>query len=402
VRVLLLDGNQNQAVAAVRSLGAAGHRVTVGDATSWSKAGWSRSADRTFRYTSPRRDVNAFMADVLAECRREPGTFVLPMTESTALPVSARRAELTAAGARFELPSHESVLRAFDKDVTLGLAASLGVATPRSRPAHTLDEARGAAGTIGYPVVLKAASSERVVGGGAMAAGAPRYARTPEALQPAFEALRSRAETVLVQEFVPGRGAGYFALLDHGELRAEFAHRRIRDMRPTGSGSSLRESIAVDPVLRDPSLRILRALDWHGVAMVEYRLRADGTPVFMEVNGRFWNSLALAVHAGVDFPRLLVELADSRGEAGVPAYRTGVRCRWWLGDVRHVAEVLAGPPAEYPGEFPGRMRTLAAFLRPHAGTYHDNFMWSDPLPELGDWVHFLFRRVPGMLHGRRS
>jgi len=42
MRVLLLDGNQNQAVACVRSLASKGHRVFVGNISGWSKAGWSR------------------------------------------------------------------------------------------------------------------------------------------------------------------------------------------------------------------------------------------------------------------------------------------------------------------------------------------------------------------------
>ena len=40
MRVLVLDGNQNQAVACVRSLAKQGHSVLVGSTTSWSKAGW--------------------------------------------------------------------------------------------------------------------------------------------------------------------------------------------------------------------------------------------------------------------------------------------------------------------------------------------------------------------------
>ena len=48
MRVLVLDGNQNQAVACVRSLAKKGHTVLVGNTSSWSKAGWSRSCAGTF------------------------------------------------------------------------------------------------------------------------------------------------------------------------------------------------------------------------------------------------------------------------------------------------------------------------------------------------------------------
>jgi hypothetical protein len=29
-----------------------------------------------------------------------------------------------------------------------------------------------------------------------------------------------------------------------------------------------------------------------------------------------------------------------------------------------------------------------------AGTRHDNFIWNDPLPEIGDWLDFVGRRLP--------
>src|SRR5256885_12613398 len=102
---------------------------------------------------------------------------------------------------------------------------------------------------------------------------------------------------LLVQGFVDGEGCGYFALMPHGELRCEFAHRRIRDVRPTGSGSAVRISVEPLPEVREASLAILKAVNWHGVAMVEFRRQGTKPPVFMEVNGRFWHSLALACYA---------------------------------------------------------------------------------------------------------
>jgi hypothetical protein len=71
-----------------------------------------------------------------------------------------------------------------------------------------------------------------------------------------------------------------------------------------------------------------------------------------------------------------------------------VRCRWLLGDARHLIEVLRGAPDSFPGRYPRRLSTMAAVLTPCAGTHHDNFEWRDPLPELGDWLHFIVRKLP--------
>jgi predicted ATP-grasp superfamily ATP-dependent carboligase len=128
--------------------------------------------------------------------------------------------------------------------------------------------------------------------------------------------------------------------------------------------------------------------------MVEFRVLPDGTPIFMEVNGRFWASLALAIHAGMDFPALLARLAEDGNPNAPLTYRSGVRCRWLLGDFRHLAGVWLGRPAGYVGKFPKRLPTLLSMLIPVRGTFHDNFSLRDPLPELGDWLDFALRRLP--------
>ncbi|MBI3791999.1 MAG: acetate--CoA ligase family protein [Gemmatimonadetes bacterium] len=397
MRVLVLDGNENQAVASVRSIGRAGHAVEVGAPSAWSKAGWSRFASRSFRYPGVQEDAAGFVDAIVAQLRAGPApALVLPMTERTTLPLSVARERVEAAGGRLVIPPHATLLRAFDKNETTRIAASVGVTVPQTRTAASPADARAAAATLTYPVVLKPVSSEELDAHGRMqATGAPVYARTPAELEPAIAAIFSRAPAIVLQEFIEGTGAGYFALMNQGQLRLEFGHRRIRDVRPTGSGSAVRESAALDPRVRDAGRKVLEALGWHGVAMVEFRIRPDGTPVFLEVNGRFWNSLALAVVAGADFPRLLAEIAERGDCETIPGYRVGVRCRWFLGDARHLAEVMRGRPAGFPGPFPARLPTLLEFLRPVPGTFHDNFTLDDPLPELGDWADFLFRRVPG-------
>ena len=393
-RVIVLDGNENQAVACVRSLAAAGYNVRVGADTSWSKAGLSRFSSGRFLYPGPQQDVKLFVQAVVAELHRCDGALVLPMTERTTLPLSESRDQVAAAGGRLVLPTHASVLKAFDKAQTTALARTLGLAVPWTVTLDDYVEARQLALKAQYPVVLKPRSSEEVgFSGRTKTTGCPLYARNPHEFMVAYRTLARRCRHIIVQEYVEGTGIGYFALLRDGEVRAEFAHRRIREVRPTGSGSALRVSVPVEARVRTQARRLLEALEWHGVAMVEFRRRLDGTPVFLEVNGRFWNSLALAVHSGVDFPRLLADLDADGDVQGPAAYRAGVVCRWLLGDVRHLVEVLKGPPLGFPGRFPKRLAALLDFLRPARGTHHDNFRLDDPLPELGDWLDFAFRKL---------
>ncbi len=162
MRILVLDGNENQSVAAVRSLAAAGHTVLVGADSSWSKAGWSRAASGSFIYPAPQQAMQEFVARIVAEVQKQSGTLVLPMTERTTIPLSTYREEIFAAGGQLVLPPHETVLRAFDKQQTTDLAASLGIAVPRTTLISTAAEAQQFASTGYYPIVLKPRSSEEV------------------------------------------------------------------------------------------------------------------------------------------------------------------------------------------------------------------------------------------------
>jgi len=341
MRVLVLDGNENQAVACVRSLAGAGHRVSVGADAAWSKAGWSRSCSDRFRYPSPQADAGAFVDRVAAEAAREPGTLVLPMTERTTLPLSSNRERVAAAGGRMVLPPHETLLRAFDKQQTTRLAESLGLSVPVTATISCDADVRERTRDLRFPVIVKPRSSEESgAAGPARTTGAPLYARDEHELLRAWDTMSRRCSAALVQEFTEGAGAGYFALMRNGEPRAEFAHRRLRDVRPTGSGSALRVSVNAEGPVREQGLALLKALKWHGVAMVEFKVSADGTPFLMEVNGRFWGSLQLSIDAGVDFPWLLYQLATGRKLDKIAAYAAGVRCRWLMGDLASLYRVL--------------------------------------------------------------
>ena len=172
---------------------------------------------------------------------------------------------------------------------------------------------------------------------------------------------------MLVQQRITGPGLGVFLLAWDGRTLAAFAHRRIREKPPTGGVSVYRESVAVAPELREYSERLLERFHWRGVAMVEFKQdAATGTPYLMEINGRFWGSLQLAIDAGVDFPEML--LGVTMGEAREPmrGFTEGVRCRWLWGDVDHLLWILRTPRAvraAHP-DLPGRLGALGRFLVP--------------------------------------
>jgi predicted ATP-grasp superfamily ATP-dependent carboligase len=141
-----------------------------------------------------------------------------------------------------------------------------------------------------------------------------------------------------VQEFIPPGGdtLGVELLMDHGKRLAHFMHKRLREFPVHGGPSTLRESI-YDGELLAKATQLLASIEWHGVAMVEFKVDPrDGVAKLMEINPKFWGSIALAIVSGVNFPLLLYQLATGQKVDSFSPYRLNVRCRWLLpGDILH-------------------------------------------------------------------
>ncbi|MDQ3518433.1 MAG: ATP-grasp domain-containing protein, partial [Gemmatimonadota bacterium] len=225
---------------------------------------------------------------------------------------------------------------------------------------------------------------------------AVRHAATRLQLEDEIRALDPAAYPVLVQQRIVGPGVGIFLLLWNGELIATFSHRRLREKPPAGGVSVYRESIAANPALVARSRALLGLFAWRGVAMIEYKLdAATGTPYLMEVNGRFWGSLQLAIDAGVDFPVLLTQAALDERPTPVSHYKTGVRSRWWWGDVDHLMARLRRTDVELslPPGLPGRLGTLRDFFtlwRP--GDRNEVLRFGDPAPFIRETIEWMHRR----------
>jgi len=205
----------------------------------------------------------------------------------------------------------------------------------------------------------------------------------PAACRAALQSLPPSAYPVLLQRHVSGVGEGFFALRWQGRLVAMFAHRRLREKPLSGGVSVYRESIALDERLALPGRRLLDTLDWTGVAMIECkRDPATGQQYVMEMNGRFWGSLQLAIDAGVDFPALLARCIAGDVPLECPSYRVGVRSRWFWGDVDHLyLRLKSGGP---------RVAPILDLLRMRSGRdYGEIWRWTDPAPFLAESLQWI-------------
>lgn len=333
MRILVLDANQRSALAVTRSLGLlASCSIITADETPTALAGASKYSSEYRQYPSPSLQPQAFCEWLKAITATEQIDWVFPVTEISSQLILLNDRILNAA--RLPFAHLAQVMSLADKWRLIQLAQDLGITHPRSDyyvSAQALD--RDIMAGLSFPVVVKPTQSRRWLG--------DRWLSSTVHVAHSFDELDNllqhkeylRDFPFMLQEFIPGHGAGVFALYNHGKPVVFFAHQRLREKPPRGGVSVLSRSAPLDSALVETATHLLDAVQWHGVAMIEFKITPEGAPYLMEVNTRFWGSLQLAIDAGVDFPSLLLHACTGASVLAPANYRINRRLRWLLGDV---------------------------------------------------------------------
>jgi protein-tyrosine-phosphatase/predicted ATP-grasp superfamily ATP-dependent carboligase len=312
--VLVLDGHSRAALEAMQSLRRAGVQVDLAAETQDCLAMHSRYVSRKLQQPSQERAAD-FHAWVREQDKLRNYALIVPATETSLLGLRQldendplRRKAVIAVDKALDI--------ALDKERTWQLAHQLGVSAPRGVLISTPSE-------IGhlqeFLLVLKPTHSKVMVDG-ALRTLAVAVVKNESERQ---EQLRRWLPVTAVQqqEYIQGRGVGVEFLFNRGKKIWHFAHERVHEYPLTGGASSYRRSIDPAPAMLQDAERLLSALNWHGVAMVEFKVDAKGQHWLMEINPRLWGSLALSIDAGVDFPLGLLQIAKGEEPAPQPKYK---------------------------------------------------------------------------------
>jgi predicted ATP-grasp superfamily ATP-dependent carboligase len=120
-----------------------------------------------------------------------------------------------------------------------------------------------------------------------------------------------------------------------GRLVARFQQVALRTFPASGGPSSLAMSIAPDEVLVDRVAGFLREAGFWGLAHVQFVGPTDD-PALIDINTRYYGSLALALAAGVNLPAAWHAVATGAPAGPPEPYRVGVSYRWLEADMTAV------------------------------------------------------------------
>lgn len=382
-RVLVLDSQGQNSLALSRTLGRKGVSVTAGGNTPFLPGMLSKYTDDSYVHPTVALDKNAFIEHLRTHLAESDYDAVFAVTDLLTTVLSEHKTELERTGTRVGTEDWDTFLRANDKKRLFESMADVDVPSPETHGPDSFDELEAIEAERDYDVVIKPrrttlideageCHTNRIVGSNYVAEDEDLVGRYREILE---QSPSLRQEWPIVQEVVHGvETKCAVGLAEEGELLATFQHKKDHVYPLTGGVGAIRQGTR-EPRMQERADRIVSELEWTGPVMVEFMMTPDGEFHLIEVNGRYWGSLALTINSGVDVPWMhYLQLLGETPPKRIDTYRTDVRQRKLF---YHDLLWLRANLDE------GRLGAIVPFLTAFATTREELLDPTDPLPVLG-------------------
>jgi predicted ATP-grasp superfamily ATP-dependent carboligase len=376
VRALIVeDGYQRGALAACRALGRTGWKVGIASPEPGGFGASSRWAEGWHRVPSPEAGRDPFLEALQAAIAEGGYDLVFPAGDGELLAISEGRERL---GAIVPYAAHDDLVRALDKLQLAEAARSAGLAVPEIVPAAEAGASFNGAVVV-KPRLTTAAGEE----GGALRLRAV-LARTAEAAQERVDFLRSVGAEPLLQRFVPGVLSALIVVTDREGRIVVSVQQQAEMIWPREAGGSVRARVVpVDEGLEKQVGALLAELRWFGLAQVQFQPGESGEPLLIDLNARFYGSMALALASGPNLPSIWAALAIGERPPVVRLPSTGARYHWLEADLRRALVERHG----------GLLRDVAGSLRYARRSTHGLWDRRDPGPALRHLGWLALRRL---------
>lgn len=399
--VLVLDCQGPNGLALCRTLGKRGLHVTAGGFTRFLPGMLSKYTSDSYVHPHPMDDQRRFVDHLEDYLSSDDVAAVFPVTDLTTSILSRHKHRLESTGTRVGAEDWETFRAANDKGDLFAAMADVDVPTPATYVPESIDDVADIDADRDFKVVVKPRRTTFTNGDGRSESNrisGTNYVEVGEDLSARVEALLADGNSLdpsslVIQEFIDGdRTMATVGLADEGELLTHFQHKKFRVFPPSGGIGAVRQGVR-EPLMRIYAERVVEALGWTGPIHVEFMKTADDF-YLLEVNGRYWGSLALTINSGVDVPWYHYQQLTSDDAISIDhgPYRTDVKQRkLFYQDLRWLHHHLSR----------GDVSALVPFTSSFFTTRDEFLDPDDPLPFLGLGPRSA-RGVANVLRGRSS
>lgn len=391
MNVLVTDGENRSALAVTRSLGRRGCDVFVAGLNARNISACSRFCKKNFVTPDPLTGGKIYFERIMNIVIKEKIDIIFPLTEQSIYQLNRARDQISQ-NVILACPYQEKMDAVSNKFELFRLAESIAVPVPKTIFVNGIEDLSKKEPMIpSFPAVVKPSFS-RIAEGDRLISTSVTYASNRDEMWKLYETQPALRYPSIIQELIKGEGTGLFTLFDQSRHLVLFSHRRLLEKPPSGGVSVMSESVPLDPEMVDSAERLLDAIGWEGVAMVEFKRDVrDGKAKLMEINGRFWGSLQLSVSSGVDFPSLCLDYyLGKKPLALISDYDLNHRQKWLLGILDHLIIRLKKEHHNLPSDAPSRFQVAKEIFEIKAkNTSFDVYNSTDRHPFLTEVMSYI-------------
>lgn len=323
IKVLLTDGNYNNTLAAVRLLGKKGIICYVSAEDNISISGFSKYCKGTFKVGHYFDDL--YIENIKNVLKENNFDVLLPMGYTSNQKIIEKK-EYLEKYVHIPVVNKDQFNIAGSKEKSIKLVEKLDIPVPKTIIINSKNDLKKISL---FPQVIKTS----------MDMGTVQYANNYKDLVQKYEYMYQqygfKKGNFICQEYIPGKnGYGFYGFYWNGELIDFYIHERIHMYPRLGGASTLAKTIFNEKLFKYGK-KILDNLKWHGVAMVEFKQHSiNNKYYFIEINPKYWGSLALGISAGVEFPYYHVMYAMGNKVKSKP-YKKNQKFRFIILDMRY-------------------------------------------------------------------
>ena len=302
-RILIVGASTKAGLSISRSLNRYGYEIDVID--------WENQPIRNSRYIkkvinvgNPLIDVKLFLESLLKFLEKNKYEALIPLHDSAIEICKEYQNEISKYIKVIGINSDEIIKYSSDKYELLSKAKEFGIEIPNGFLIKSISDFEEIKNKLEFPIAAKPVSSAKIISN-RLVSFKVKFFNNIEQLTDFIREHISNVN-ILLQEFVEGYGIGYNFISKNGEVYNSYIHRRIFEHKGI---SSYRESLTPDSYSFDENIKkFIKELNWTGVAMIEFKIKPNGTPVLMEMNGRFFGSTEVAIKSNLNLPVLFFEM----------------------------------------------------------------------------------------------
>ncbi len=325
-KVLLLGNDTRSFLSCIRAYGRMNLEVHVAECSNRVVLK-SKYITKALRLPNYKEDKGGWLSELHEYIKDNDYDLILPVNDSSILKIKEYSNSYRDEG-NIYIQSDEVMNIVNDKYETYKLAQRLNISVAKSEIVESMSNLESIVEKSKFPIVLKPLASytnDKIESKNHVQIiyDISDFRKIKDDIKGYFSIFKG----VLFQEYFEGTGVGIEVITKNGEILFAFQHRRIHEPY-TGGGSSYRKSESINNELLEDSKKIIKELNYTGVAMIEFRYNYNtNSYILIEINGRFWGSLPLAIVAGANFPEFLYRMRNENIKDFKSEYKTDLYCK---------------------------------------------------------------------------